>query len=124
MVSIRWSPHPSTIGRELVRRVAAIEPACKELAASHAKRGESAMKANAPWNDRSTHARQRLFGVAEGTTIILGHTMEYGVFLEDGTHFEDGTTKMAPRPIIGPTQQQVAPEYFADAAKVVKGILG
>ncbi len=117
-MAIHWSPDPSTIGRELVRRVAAIEPACKDLAASHASRGESAMKAGPPWGDRTGNARQGLFGEAEGTTITLGGTMEYQPYLELGT------SRMTPRPIIMPTAETTASEYFADAAKVVRGILG
>ena len=117
-MALHWSPTPSTIGRELALRVAAIEPACKELAASHASRGEAAMKAGAPWGDRTGNARQGLFGEAEGTTITLGGTADYQIFLEKGT------SKMAPRPIIVPTAETTAAEYFADAAKVVKGILG
>jgi malic enzyme len=117
-MALHWSPNPSTIGAEIVRRAAQVKPALGELAKSHASRGEAAMKANAPWGDRTGNARQGLFGEAEGTTITLGGTAEYQIFLEKGT------SKIAPRPIIMPTAETTAAEYFADAEKVVRGILG
>lgn len=76
------------------------------------------MKANASWTDRTSNARQGLFGEAEGTTITLGGTEDYQGFLEKGT------SKMAPYPIIMPTAETTAAEYFADALKFTKGILG
>jgi hypothetical protein len=43
-------------------------------------------KANAPWTDRTTNARQGLTGIAipaaTGVVIYLFHTMYYGIFLE------------------------------------------
>ncbi|HEU0165745.1 MAG TPA: hypothetical protein VFQ54_11935, partial [Thermomicrobiales bacterium] len=73
-------------------------------------------------------ARQGLFGTAtsEGDvhTIILGGTMEYQQYLEGGTHNEDGTTRMAPRPIIVPTAETVALDFFIDGGKVAERILG
>lgn len=51
---------------------------------------QAAMQQGAPWKDRTSHARQGLFGQAvlettpQGATIWIqaGHTMEYGPFLE------------------------------------------
>ncbi len=47
---------------------------------------EAEMKKKAPWQDRTSNARQSLYGRAEmgkdQITIRLGHSVEYGVFLE------------------------------------------
>lgn len=52
----------------------------------HAAKGQAAMKANAPWTDRTSAARNGLFTVVEkgngGYTIIFSHTMHYGFWLE------------------------------------------
>ena len=50
------------------------------------KKLENHMKQNAPWTDRTGHARQRLTGDAEevkkGWQITLSHGVDYGIFLE------------------------------------------
>lgn len=47
---------------------------------------EGKAKANRPWTDRTSRARQGLTGssemTAEGLTVILAHTVDYGVWLE------------------------------------------
>lgn len=115
---ITWSPSPAVIGAEIVRRAAQVKPAVGALAASHASRGEAAMKTGAPWGDRTGNARQGLFGVAEGSTITLGGTAEYQPYLENGT------SRMSAYPIIQPVAQQTATAYFADAAELVKRLFG
>jgi len=117
---IVWEITPSRgIGQQIARRTAAMEPALNALAGSHAARGESRMKANAPWNDQTGHARGSLYGRADGVNIELGTTnAEYGGFLETGT------SRMAPRPIILPTANEIAPGYFKDAADTVGRLLG
>lgn len=76
-------------------------------------RVESWIKHNAPWTDRTSNARNGLFATAvqEQTKffIILGHRVDYGIFLEEGTE------KMRARPIIVP-----AIDRFQD--KVFRGI--
>lgn len=88
------------------------------LAASHAARGERAMKANAPWSDRTSNARQGLFGeseeTADGAVIVLGGTVEYQPYLELGT------SRMAPRPIILPTAQVTQREVSEDMIKLAQ----
>ncbi len=115
---VTWSPSPSVIGAEIVRRAAQAKPALTALAASHASRGEAAMKAGAPWGDQTGNARQGLFGEAEGTTITLGGTAEYQPYLENGT------SRMSAYPIIQPVAQKTATEYFADAADLVTRLFG
>ena len=114
-----WIRPPSAIAATLAQRTAAMEGALQANAASHASRGESAMKGGAPWNDQTGYARASLFGRNEGTDVVLGTSNgEYGPYLELGT------SKMAPRPIIVPTAQQAAPAYFKDAADIVRRLLG
>ena len=73
---------------------------------------EAYAKQNAPWVDDTTHARGGLKGEAideEGKLRIrIAHTMEYGVYLE--------LSRKGRRPILEPTAQKFAPEFF-DAAK-------
>lgn len=117
---IEWVITPSAgIGQRIAQRTAAMKPALNALAASHAARGESRMKAERPWTDRTGYARGSLYGRADGVNIDLGTTnAEYGVFLELGT------SRMAPRPIIVPTATETAPQYFKDAADLVGRLLG
>lgn len=118
-VVFRWVVRPTIIGQNLVSRVAAIEPALRGLASTHAARAEGYMKAGAPWNDVTGYARGALYGRAEGLSIHIGTTnAEYGLFLEMGT------VHMAPRPIIQPTLAIVGPAYFRDAVVLIRGILG
>lgn len=81
------------------------------------------MKARAPWNDRSGAARAGLFGQVtssggDAIEIVLGHTVNYGVFLELGT------SKMAARPIILPVANETAPKLAADASELVRRLFG
>lgn len=56
------------------------------LAQSWAGTLEAKAKSDAPWTDRTSHARNGLFGTVEEKEneilLHLSHTMEYGVFLE------------------------------------------
>lgn len=73
---------------------------------------EAYAKQNAPWQDQTGHARQGLFGEVleeDGKLKIrIAHTEEYGVYLE--------LSRKGRRPILEPTAQKFAPEFF-DAAK-------
>ena len=73
---------------------------------------EAYAKENAPWKNWSHQARQGLFGETmeeDGKLKLrIAHTMEYGVYLE--------LSRKGRRPILEPTAQKFAPEFF-DAAK-------
>jgi hypothetical protein len=73
---------------------------------------EAYAKQNAPWEDQTGNARQGLFGeVAEADgklKVRIAHTVEYGVYLE--------LSRKGRRPILEPTAQKFAPEFF-EAAK-------
>ncbi len=58
------------------------------LAKTWAGKLEGRAKRNAPWTDRTSNARNGLFGstAIEGNQVFIrvAHSMEYGVFLELG----------------------------------------
>jgi HK97 gp10 family phage protein len=83
---------------------------------------ERHMKHNAPWTDRTTNARNGLFAkavksaasIAASTfAIVLGHTVDYGVYLEEGTE------NMEARPIIWPTIELYAPKVMTTLSKIL-----
>lgn len=71
---------------------------------------------NAPWQDQSGEARQGLRGEAiedDGKLKVrIAHTMEYGVYLE--------LSRKGRRPILEPTAQKFAPEFFGAAKELLK----
>lgn len=118
-MTLTWRPTPSAaIGQPLMRRVAAVDPALRGLAASHAARAEGMMKAGAPWQDRTGYARSALYGRAEGLDIHIGTANE-----EYGLYLELGTSKMAARPIIVPTLEATSAAYYRDVITIVAGVL-
>lgn len=117
--NFRWATKPSKMGREFNKKVVRMEAGLRVLASTHAARGDSIMKAGASWTDRTTFARSSLYGRAEGLTIYLGTTND-----EYGRHLELGTIYMAARPIIVPTMNEVAQQYFSDSLTLIRGILG
>lgn len=64
------------------RFMAALEAKCNKKS----KELEGYAKENRKWTDRSSRARQGLIGSYEmgdkGATIVLAHTVDYGVWLE------------------------------------------
>jgi HK97 gp10 family phage protein len=76
------------------------------------------MKHNAPWKDRTTNARNGLFAKAQKAArnrfvIVLGHTVDYGIYLEAGTE------NMAARPIVRPALAMFAPKVIATLTKIL-----
>ncbi len=82
------------------------------LAMQTAAQMEAYAKQNAPWQDQTGHARQGLFGEVleeDGKLKVrIAHTEDYGEYLE--------LSRKGRRPILEPTAQRFAPEFF-DAAK-------
>lgn len=56
----------------------------------HTAQGEAAMKVNAPWTDRTGHARETLWAdnhtSDDSYSISMGHGAEYGVYLEESNN--------------------------------------
>jgi hypothetical protein len=78
----------------------------RALGEYYAKKVEAEAKVDAPWTDRTGHARQGLFGeaVMENTElkVRLAHSMDYGMWLEvcnDGKYaiLESTIKKNAPQ---------------------------
>lgn len=118
-MQFRWVSTPTqAIAAPLQARVTAYIAALRALAMASAARAESIMKSGAPWNDITAFARGSLYGRAQGTNIEIGTTnFEYGLFLELGT------VNMAPRPIIVPTFNRTADQYYRDAFTLARGML-
>lgn len=79
---------------------------------------ETHMKHHAPWRDRTTNARNGLFAVAKKASkylfvIVLGHIVDYGVYLEEGTQHAKAY------PIIGPTITEYAPKVIGTLTKIL-----
>lgn len=89
---------------DLKARVNTFDPRIKRAMGAvmklHAPRVESWMKHNAPWTDQTTNARNGLFAyfsrAGDLFQIILGHSVDYGIYLEQGTE------NMHARPVIVP----------------------
>lgn len=79
---------------------------------------EAYAKPNAPWQDRTSHARQGLFGEAaefddDTLRVRAAHTVEYGVYLE--------LCNSGKYAILDPTVKLYAPDFFRDAERMVSG---
>lgn len=73
----------------VARKKAATFIVCQNIAAHM----ETEAKSNAPWTDRTAHARQSINGSAEflGDAIVMhiAHGVKYGKYLEKGTPAHD-----------------------------------
>jgi hypothetical protein len=85
-VTFRWISTPEQLSKQVGDYGKRMLKAIFTLAEVFAKKIEGYAKANAPWTDRTTNARQGLTGLAipaaTGVVIYLYHTMFYGIFLE------------------------------------------
>lgn len=115
--SVKWSGIGGITGR-MARARTAMQAGTVALATSHASSGETTMRDNASWTDRTGNARQGLFGESEATAtgarITLGHSMEYGPFLELGT------SRAAAYPIVQPTADVTAREASEDLIELAR----
>lgn len=104
MATFTWTDGSPDQIADVIRALARQAPnVVADIATSEASRAEAWMKENAPWTDRTTDARNGLFGRSERSgnviTVTFGHTVEYGPYLELGTY------KMAPRRIVIPAHR-------------------
>ena len=85
-VTLHWTVPPSALQRGIGDYSVRLMNAVFDLATYFAARIESYAKQNAPWTDRTGNARQgltaRSFRTATAVSIILWHSVSYGIWLE------------------------------------------
>jgi lauroyl/myristoyl acyltransferase len=86
-MSISWDIEPDDMARQLFDNyVRVVREMVYQVTLSYAPRIEAWMKKNAVWTDRTGNARQSLWSdsekLAEEIVLVLGHGVEYGIFLE------------------------------------------
>lgn len=59
-----------------------VDQVIEERLEEAAERIEEYMKINAPWEDQTGEAREGLGAEADGKTITLYHSVDYGIWLE------------------------------------------
>ncbi len=83
----------------------------------YAPKTEAWAKHNAPWNDRTTNARNGLFSqdYNEGTKygIIVAHSVDYGIYLETKPRRKGG------RPIILKTLNNWGPRVMKKMTRLI-----
>lgn len=112
-----WLKPPSALGAEAVRYGERVRQAVLLVAQLIADTAESRAKAEAPWTDRTGHARGGLTGYAEAAardlvSVYLYHKAEYGVFLE--------LARGGPYRIILPTLEGLYGEVMAKLRAVLR----
>ena len=84
--SFTWHPGPDVLARHTVAWGRRLLDALFELGQVFAARIEAAAKRDAPWTDRTGHARQGLTArcerVANGIVVVLYGVMSYQIWLE------------------------------------------
>jgi HK97 gp10 family phage protein len=111
MDTTRLKNGPKEMDRKLLRAAYAVVK-------FHEGKTEAYMRQKAPWRDRTTNARNGLFSKAVKESarvfsLILAHTVTYGIYLERGTRH------MRARPIIMPTIELYAPKVMAMYNKIL-----
>lgn len=95
-----------------------LRAAVKALGDGYALKMEAYAKPNAPWRDRTTHARQGLFGEAKEfygpdcLKVRISHTVDYGVYLE--------LSNQGKYKILRPTVEQFSTQFVQDVERVVR----
>lgn len=105
-----------TLTPSLLTMNARIQRACDVVFDLFEARAGSKLRAQAPWTDRTGNARAGLGAVHEGrgdhNTLVLFHTMHYGIYLEVS---HDG--KYA---VLGPVQREIAVEMERVLAAAIR----
>ena len=85
-VTLKWNVPPSVLADGVGDYADRLLNAVYDLATFFAAKIEAAAKTNAVWTDRTGNARQgltaRAFRAATAVTLILWHSVEYGIWLE------------------------------------------
>ena len=85
-VTLVWTVPPSALQRGIGDYATRLLSAVFDLAQFFAAKIEAFAKTHAKWEDQTGNARQgltaRAFKTATAVTIVLFHTMSYGIWLE------------------------------------------
>lgn len=96
-----------------------VRAAVHALGEQTAAQMEGQAKQNAPWTDRTGHARQGLFGYVledrdgEALRVRLAHSVHYGVYLE--------LANQGRFAILQPTTSAATNDFFSAVRRVVRG---
>lgn len=121
-MTLRWTKHPRGIATTITTKANNVRRGTSEVASSVAAEAEERMKRDAPWQDRTGEARAGLY--AEVTKTGDVSQVELGTRAPHGPFLELGTSRMAPRPIIGPTMDAMATEAVEELGNVVRREFG
>ncbi len=114
MTRIDWGGTDRDVKRRMAAYGVAVMNSLFQLGQFFAAKMEAHAKRHASWTDRTSNARQTLFGVSakegENVVVILSHGVDYGVFLE--------LAHQGNFAIIGPTLQQ----HYSEIMEAVRGI--
>ena len=116
-MGIEWTSPPSTaVPAMVITYQDRVRRALFLLAASYAPRIEEWMKQNAPWEDVTGNARQKLyadvFELAFSVGLFIGHGVDYGKFLE-----HSNTGRYA---IVTPALDYWTPKIWQDVKRILK----
>lgn len=86
-MGFKWEVPPDAVFPQMAAQYTqAIFQSGRRVAYDRAEDIEAWCKANAPWQDRTGDARERLHATVEETgpigTIVIAHGVEYGIWLE------------------------------------------
>jgi hypothetical protein len=111
---IDWGGTDKAMTRRVAAYGVAVNTALLQLGHFFSAKMEAYAKANRPWTDQTSNARQGLFGVAmeenNQVVVIVSHGVDYGVFLE--------LAHQGNNAIIGPTLQA----HYNEIMGAVRGL--
>lgn len=86
-MGFKWIVAPTDVFPQMANKyVQGVFQSGRHIAYERAEDMENWAKANAPWQDRTGDARERLHATVEETgpigTIVLSHGVDYGLWLE------------------------------------------
>jgi hypothetical protein len=116
-MGVTWTKTPEDAWGELATAYASeIHKGVYAICQYYAAQAANWMKANAPWTDRTSNARQALYTEVEQVVnqmvaLILSHGVEYGIFLE--------TLNAGRYAIIGPALDHFAVLIWRDVRQML-----
>jgi hypothetical protein len=111
-MGVVWDVEPEQALGELADEyIRAIHAAVRQIVQRYVPEVEAWMKANKPWTDWTSNARQTLFAEMEevvntAVELFMSHGVDYGIFLE--------LSHGGAYAIVGPALDYFAPKIWAD----------